>query len=323
MTRGRRWFVGLALLAVLVPARPAAADPARPGNVRSTVNSITDGAPVTAAVRGGDSFLEVSVERGHEAIVEDYEGYPYLRYEADGTVSVNVQSKARYQNETRSASEEGPGTLNPAGPPEWKKVASGGTYAWHDHRVHWMSPTRAQTTDWEVPLTVDGKAVVIAGRYEAVDPPSAAPWWIATLVVAVAVGWFARRRSLVAAVAVLVSAVVAVPPVVSLIRLPNSSLTLGALVVAGAVAAVVALAWRSSLAGAVAAGGGVAMALWGLRRTDVFGHAILVTGVPGWLDRLSVALALGAGLGAIGATVWAFTRPPVAPPAPVDAPSAA
>jgi hypothetical protein len=32
--------------------------------------------------------------------------------------------------------------------------------------------------------------------------------------------------------------------------------------------------------------------------TDVLGHAVLVTGLPPWLDRLSVALGIGVGLGA-------------------------
>ena len=315
----RRWWavgVAVALAALLAPARPAAADAARPGNVESTITSVPAGAPFHARVRGGDSFLELQVDRGHEVIVTDYEGFPYVRYAADGVVSENQQSKASYQNKTRAASSEGPQALNPGGPPEWKQVATGGVYAWHDHRIHWMSPTRAPEQAWEVDLTVDGQPMKMAGRYGPVDAPSALPWWLVVLVVAGAVGWFARRRQAVGAAAVLVGAVVAVPVVVSLVRLPQSSWLLGALIVAAAVAAIAALAVRGPTGAALAAGAGVALGLWGLRRTDVFGHGILVTSVPTWVDRLSVALALGTAVGAIGATVWAFTRPPTAAPAP-------
>lgn len=231
----RRWWavgVAVALAALLAPARPAAADAARPGNVESTITSVPAGAPFHARVRGGDSFLELQVDRGHEVIVADYEGFPYVRYAADGVVSENQQSKASFQNKTRAASSEGPQALNPGGPPEWKQVATGGVYAWHDHRIHWMSPTRAPEQAWEVDLTVDGQPMKMAGRYGPVDAPSALPWWLVVLVVAGAVGWFARRRHAVGAAAVLVGAVVAVPVVVSLVRLPQSSWLLGALIVA-------------------------------------------------------------------------------------------
>ena len=75
-------------------------------------------------------------------IVEGYEGEPYLRFSPDGTVERNRLSTATYLNEDRA----GAGITIPPEvqeadadtPPEWEEVASGGTYAWHDHRVHWM-----------------------------------------------------------------------------------------------------------------------------------------------------------------------------------------
>ena len=111
--------LGAALAATVLPARPAAADPAKPGNVRSEVTGVVPPAPLTARLRGGDSFLELAVQAGHEVVVDDYEGYPYLRFAPDGTVSENRMSKATYQNRTRSAGGALPPGLAPAGPPAW------------------------------------------------------------------------------------------------------------------------------------------------------------------------------------------------------------
>jgi hypothetical protein len=163
--------------------------------------------------------------------------------------------------------------------------------------------------DWTVPLTVDGVAVSITGRYEPVDAPPAWPWWLATAAVAGAVGWLARRRHRTGALAVGVAAAWAAPVVAGLILLPAASWVLGSLVFAALAGAVVGAVLRGPRGAAVVAGAGVAIGLWGLRRTDVFGHAVLVTSLPGWIDRSAVALAVGVGIGIVGATVWAFTRP--------------
>ena len=317
MRRSLTVVVGLATLAVaaLGPARPAAADAAKPGNVRSTVTSVTPAAPVTARVRGGDSFLELTVAAGHEAVVDDYEGYPYLRFAADGTVSENRSSKAVYLNRTRSAGGALPAGLDPAGPPTWVRVAAGGTYAWHDHRVHWMSPTRAPEQAWTVALHVDGRSVTVQGRFGPVPAPVAWPWWLAALAAAAAAGLALRRDVRWGAGVGLVAAALTAPVVVGLVRLPGSSWTLGALVVAAAVAGLGALLRPGPVGTALAGGAGVALALWGLRRVAVFDHAVLVTALPPWLDRAAVAAAVGAGLGLLGGVAWVLTRAPVAPDA--------
>ena len=74
-------------------AAPAAADPPRPTNYRSTVTNVTPALPVGAEVRviGGDSLIELSLPPGHTAVVADYPGsnedeaVPYLRFDADGS----------------------------------------------------------------------------------------------------------------------------------------------------------------------------------------------------------------------------------------------
>ena len=118
---------------------------------------------------GGDGFLEMAVEPGHEVVVEGYDGEPYLRFRADGTVQENQNSPAAYLNRNRYAGAEVPAAI--AGrrppPPAWKTVAHGGHHAWHDHRIHFMGkrPLRVaglsegEPVEWSggVPFTVDGE----------------------------------------------------------------------------------------------------------------------------------------------------------------------
>ena len=64
-----------ALVVVVATAAPAAADAAGPSDFRSEVTGIVpavDG--VDAEIRGGDTFLEVTVDEGHTVIVEGYTG---------------------------------------------------------------------------------------------------------------------------------------------------------------------------------------------------------------------------------------------------------
>ena len=144
-----------------------------------------------AEIRGGDSFLELTVDEGHTVIVEGYEGEPYLRFSPDGTVERNLLSTATYLNDDR----RGAGvTIPPEAteadadtPPEWEKVASGGQYAWHDHRVHWMDASppdidrgervAGEYDPWRVPIVVDGAAGRGAGHphLRGVGEPAALP----------------------------------------------------------------------------------------------------------------------------------------------------
>ena len=101
----------LAVVAALLVAgaSPAMADPAGPSDFRSEVTGIVPAADgVEAEVRGGDAFLEVRVDEGHEVLVEGYSGEPYLRFSADGTVERNRRSPATYVNDSRKGKGDGP-----------------------------------------------------------------------------------------------------------------------------------------------------------------------------------------------------------------------
>ena len=122
-----------------------------------------------------------------------YEAEPYVRIGADGTVAENVRSPAVYLNRTRLGSSPVPESADAEAEPEWRRVGTGGTFVWHDHRTHWMAAgVPPRPVDWTVPLIIDGQRVTVSGRYEPVPVPSALPWLgllVASFVVTVLVGW--------------------------------------------------------------------------------------------------------------------------------------
>ena len=120
-----------------------------------------------------DDTLEVEVEPGREVVLEGYEGEPYVRFLADGTVEVNRNSPAYYLNEDRFAAVETPESASADAEPDWEVDGAHGTYSWHDHRVHYMAKdVPGQVTDesketkifdWTVPVEVDGEPADISG----------------------------------------------------------------------------------------------------------------------------------------------------------------
>ena len=89
--------VGVGAGALLGPD-VAHADPAGPTDYRTEIVAIE---PATDAieivVEGGDAFLHVTVEPGHEVVVLGYDGEPYLRIGPDGAVDQNRDPANRRQ----------------------------------------------------------------------------------------------------------------------------------------------------------------------------------------------------------------------------------
>lgn len=216
--------VGLTAAVLLtLAAAPAWADPAKPSNYVSEL--VTAPAGVVAEVQGGDSFLVVEAPAGTTVMVPGYssdgsdfadweELEEYLRVLPDGTVQLNRRSAAYYQNAARyGASPEG--AVGPDVPPDWETVADDGRVAWHDHRIHWMSPTppdrvdtgggRQDVQDYAVPIVVDGGLEVAEGDLDWVPDPSPLPVLLVALVGLVGGLLLARRSLLLAAVAALVT----------------------------------------------------------------------------------------------------------------------
>lgn len=306
--------VTLAAVGLAVTAGPAAADAPAPGDYTSEVVSITpDPGTIDLEVVGGDSFLELTVDRGIEVVVVGYEGEPYLRVRADGTVEENQNSPATYLNEDRYAEIDVPPSVADADPtelePDWETVGSGGRYAWHDHRIHWMAPNappavaRGGTFDWNGPvqLVVDGDAVAVNGRITYQEAVSPVPWAVLGLVVAGAMVVADRRLAVVerwvlplAGVAVAAAGAFVAwttlaesPAGVGASNLPV--VTAGIAVLAG-IAAVLLPARRVRPIALLLVGS--VLGTWGLLRIGVLTSPVLPTSAPFALDRAVTALAI-------------------------------
>ena len=330
------------MAALVAGAGPAAADPPRPTDYRSTVTAIApavDG--VDAEIVGGDAFLQLRVEEGHEVVVPGYgeDAEPYLRFRADGTVERNLRSEATYLNEDRQGAVDLPARADPEAEPEWETVADDGTYAWHDHRIHWMGTSRppgAEPGDvvqaWTVPLTVDGSPVEVRGELVLVARVSPVPWIALAVAGAAAVALAARRRPLVPAVAVTVAAAGALVVGWAQFSVAPDGSGANPLLVAvplvGLVAAGTGVAFRARAAGPTATlAGAAAVVGWGLLRVEVLWMPVLPTDLPAGVDRAVTALAIGVAAASAAVIVWSgglAVRPaPAGDDARPDAPSRA
>ena len=122
----RRTLTTAIAIMIVAPVSPAAADPAEPTDYRSVVDVVEPAiAGVTIDVVGGDSFLRVRAETGHEVVVIGYWDEPYARITADGTVEINQSSPSVLQNERRYgvATEE---VIDTTRPPRWETIGIGG-----------------------------------------------------------------------------------------------------------------------------------------------------------------------------------------------------
>lgn len=324
-------------------ATPALADPALPSNYDSQiVDGITDDR-ITVRIEGGDAFFVLEVEPGTEVLVpgydsdQDYSDWEdlevYLRVLPDGTVQLNRNSEAYYANADRYGASAPPG-VGAEATPDWETVGSEGRVAWHDHRIHWMSPTPpdsvdttsgSRVADYSVPLVVDGELVVAEGQLDYVPERS---WFLVALlaVVGLVAGGIATRRDRRVGAALLL---VAGSTVVGLLvaseagRAPGFDIATPpiALMAVGALAPVLATAVPSLRQGqqrTLLLLGGLATVTFGLLATGVadglvggagegFGNwwtnPTLPADIAPTLLRYSIAAATGLGAGLFAAVV--------------------
>jgi hypothetical protein len=304
--------LAVAAVAGVVLAPAAGADPPKPTDYRSVIDRVSPSTDaVDVDVVGGDSFLRVDVGRGHEVVVEGYQGEPYVRIQADGEVDRNTRSPATYVNENRTGTNvDLPDDADPEADPRWERVAGGGSYAWHDHRIHWMNPGQPDVErggvvqQWTVGLTVDGRQTEVEGRLLWVDPVSPWPWVTLGLAVAAALVVVGGRRSsrwapLVAGPATVVGAALALGVgAAQYTDAPAQGAASPLLVAVPAVGLAAGLAGvvlrrRAPTAATVAVLAAVAAVVgWGLLRIDVLWKPVLPTGLAYGLDRAGTALAL-------------------------------
>ena len=310
-------IVAAAAAFVMVPG-PALADPAGPTDFESTVVAVDPPAEgVGVEIIGGDAFVQLTVAPGIAVEVVGYRGEPYLRFLPDGVVEVNDNSPSTYLNEDRYAATDVPASASTEALPSWRQVASDGSYAWHDHRAHWMNesppPGRGpgdRILEGVVPLIVGGREVDVAVASVWQSGPSPMPAMAgAALGLAVAFAAAARQRlagmalttALLAAAALVVglAAYASVPaeaaPAPTVWLAPATALALALLAATGARAGRPLPAGMHRWAPLLAVIAAAELVVWAGLRWDWLWRAILPTGAPYWADRLVIAAALGGG----------------------------
>lgn len=316
----------VAAAGMLATAPTALADAAGPTDYRTDIVSID---PYTSAIRvemiGGDAFLQLEQLEPVEVVVLGYQGEPYLRFDPDGTIYENRRSPAVWLNQDRYGDDEAPAFANPDARPEWFAVADGGTYAWHDHRSHWMNPQRPpgasagdQILEATVPIDVDDSRVTITVASFLLPDPSAVPS-IAGVVLglAAAVVAFRGTRSATPLTGLLAAGPAALVGMIAFRSVPAETQPSPLLWVLPVVAMVAALVWVLShrrvattvyLDGLMVVAGGC-LAAWGITRFDALRRALIPSDAPAWLDRVTIAIALVIGVAVALRGVYGLIRP--------------
>jgi hypothetical protein len=307
----RRLGVAIATLAAwIVQPGVVHADAAGPTDFRTEIVGIAPATPaITTTIEGGDAFVHLSVELGHEAVVLGYAGEPYLRFTADGTVFENRRSYAAYYNRERDGTGAVPETVDNTAPPDWVQIGDGGSWAWHDHRAHWMGgdpPIGMQPGEAfapaTIPLVVDGQAVAIEVVTRLVAPPSRRPMvaGVAIGIAAAAAVWRSRRRSgeraVTASVTGLVSGSALALGAIQFGSLPGETgprpvwwiAPMLAMLCTGALAA---RRWGAVTQIGLLGIGAVQLIVWAGERRAGLERPVLPTDAPGWLDRVGTATA--------------------------------
>jgi hypothetical protein len=184
---------------------------------RSNITAVTPSVPGLSfqVLEFADRILMTN-HTGKTVTIYGYEGEPYARVLANGTVEQNVRSPATYLNTNFYAQVAVPPIASASAPPRWQVIDRTGQFEWHDHRIHWMSPIppekvkntsrRTLIFDWHVPIAVGSTKGVIDGQLFWMPESSKAP--LAAIVLGVLIGLaglafvlFVRRRRRRAAIA--------------------------------------------------------------------------------------------------------------------------
>jgi hypothetical protein len=148
--------------------------------------------------------LELANPTDAEVTIFGYEDEPYARVSSGGTF-VNERSPAYWLNQSFDEDRQLPPEADATAPPKWIELSSSSTFAWHDHRAHWMESTIPEAVaedpdsqhviidDWQVSMALEGQEFVARGDVVYEPGPSVVPWAILGIVVALAIALLAWR----------------------------------------------------------------------------------------------------------------------------------
>ena len=309
---------------MLAAPATAYADAAGPTEWRSEIVSVTPPTDaVSVTIEGGDAFVRIVVEPGHDVVVEGYADEPYLWIDGDGVVHENRRSPATYYNRNRNGVSALPPQADPSAEPDWGVVGDDGAWAWHDHRAHWMGGSRPpgmspgdSLTETVVPISVDGVMTEITVLTTLVGSPSPWPAITGALLGLALVGLtLLPRRRLPVALAIIAVAIAAT--IVGLVQFRSLPPETGPrliwwippliAVVCGSALLFVRRAATFVRAGLVLIAASQLL-LWGWSRRTGLTRAVLPTTAPFWLDRLVTAAALASGIALVAVTLLELGR---------------
>jgi hypothetical protein len=309
----------------------------KPTNYETVLDAVTPRVPgLTVKVTDLGTKVEVTNDRASEVTVLGYSGEPYLRVSRRG-VYENTRSPATYLNRSTTITSSPPKRADPKAAPVWRKVSSGDTARWHDHRAHYMGtsdppavardPGQRRVIDrFRIPMRTDGHDVVAAGRIVYVPPPSPWPWVVGAVALAAVVFGWSRTRHWRVVFAVSLAALTATE-IVHVVGLWGAStaafgtkLGESAYSLAGIALGLLALGWmwRRGVESAVPLVLVATLFLFvagGLADVTSLGNSqVPSTLAAGWA-RLLVTLTLGLGAGLAAAAALRLRPTSAAPPA--------
>ncbi len=325
MTRWRIAVIAAALAVVPAPG-VAHADAAGPTDYRTDIVSVTpeiDG--LVVSIEGGDSFVRLQAPAGTEVVVFGYAGEPYLRFSPDGTVFRNRLSAATYENENRFGGSEVPDFVDFAAAPVWDEIAEGGTWAWHDHRAHWMGAEPliglepgASLPVQTIQISVDERPVLIAVETTLFPAPSWFPAAVGFLfgLVLTLFGWWLGPATATATTLV-ISLAALVTGAGQYLSLPAETgpLTwwwlMPAIALFAGIASIASYGRSDLLVAGLLAVSGAQLGTWAFMRRDVFTSPILPTDIAFWFDRAATGAALIGGGAIVFLVVQSLLSRPV------------
>ena len=265
-------------------------------------------------------LVELKNSGPNTVVVIGYDREPYLRIGPSG-VEVNRRSPATFLNRSATPSGSLPDGLDARATPIWESVSNVPTARWHDHRAHWMGRGAVRNADreskWSIPLIVTNRATSseseasIIGTLNSLTPPSTLTWGLIAVSIAITLGALGLTRRW-AEVLVCGLSVITISEALHIAGtwgawsapIPTRLLGIAPSVFAvtfSVIALVVLVARRSTRPDsatplALIAGIFIAIA-GGLADFNTLTHALVPTTLSISLARLSVAIAIGGGIG--------------------------
>ncbi len=153
------------------------------GLYHSRITAIKPPVPgLEARIIGGDERIEMTYTGRVPLVIEGTQGEPMIRLSTAG-VEVNTRSPSVYLSSARYAELGVPAEADAAAAPRWQLLDSPGSFAWYEHRSHWMQSDRPPIVGdgsepvtifhWNVQAQLGSQPVTVIGVLDWIPDPDA------------------------------------------------------------------------------------------------------------------------------------------------------